>query len=280
MRIALIGFGVMGQCVAAKLAETGHEIIVTDPMEGSETRAREAGYGFTPEPDRSVEVALLFLPGPDQIRTVVPTLVEGGDLIVVDHSTADPGTARDMAEIAVANSCGWLDAPVLGRPGSVGSWTLPVGGTDGALATCQSLFTPYAREVFDMGGPGNGHQVKLLNQMMFGAINAMTAEMMATAVRLGLPPARLYEIMTASQAGTVSNLFKELGARIAMDRFDEPTFSVDLLEKDVRLGLEMARDCGIDPPIGNAVDSLNKSAIAKGYGPQDTACMWHSLADE
>jgi 3-hydroxyisobutyrate dehydrogenase-like beta-hydroxyacid dehydrogenase len=49
---------------------------------------------------------------------------------------------------------------------------------------------------------------------MFGAINAMTAEMMAIAAKIGIEPRRLFEIITASQAGTVSNLFKELGKRV------------------------------------------------------------------
>ena len=146
---------------------------------------------------------------------------------MVDHSTADPETARFAAELLGEAGIGWLDAPVLGRPTAVGKWALPVGATDGALARARPVLESYAGHVFEVGGPGAGHTIKLLNQMMFGAINAMTAEMMATAARLGVAPGRLYEIITASQAGTVSNLFRELGQRIAEDRFDDPTFSVD-----------------------------------------------------
>ncbi len=128
-----------------------------------------------------------------------------------------------------------------------------------------------------MGGPGNGHAVKLLNQMMFGAINAMTAEMMATSEKLGLAPGKLYEIITSSQAGTVSNLFKELGRRIQEDDYDNPTFSVKLLEKDIRLGLEMARKADIVPQLGQVVAQMNEAAIAKGFGEQDSAVMWRSV---
>lgn len=280
MRVAIIGFGVMGQCAAERLVAGGHEVVASDPAPAAKERAAELGVEYAAAPDISAQVFLLFLPGPEQIRAVVPGLLGGSGAVIVDHSTSDPETARDMAALALEQGDGWLDAPVLGRPGSVGNWALPVGGTDGALERCRPVFDCYARAVFDMGGPGNGHQVKLLNQMMFGAINAMTAEMMATADRLGLPPARLYEIITSSQAGTVSNLFKELGARISEDDFADPTFSVNLLEKDVRLGLEMARAAGLEPALGGVVDAMNKAAIRKGHGAEDTAGMWRALRDD
>jgi 3-hydroxyisobutyrate dehydrogenase-like beta-hydroxyacid dehydrogenase len=130
-----------------------------------------------------------------------------------------------------------------------------------------------------IGPPGPGHKIKLLNQMMFGAINAMTAEMMAIAEKVGIAPALLYDTITASQAGTVSNLFKELGQRISEGRYDEPTFSVDLLSKDVRLGLEMGTEAGAAPILGAVVDFLNKSARAKGLGAQDSSVMWQAVRE-
>jgi 3-hydroxyisobutyrate dehydrogenase/2-hydroxy-3-oxopropionate reductase len=131
-----------------------------------------------------------------------------------------------------------------------------------------------APNIFHIGPSGSGNQVKLLNQLMFGAINAMTAEMMAIAEKVGVPPKLLYETITASQAGTVSNLFKELGARIAADDYANPTFSVDLLIKDVHLAVEMARSHGAPPILARSVEFLNEAARAQGLGSADTAAMW------
>jgi 3-hydroxyisobutyrate dehydrogenase len=279
MKLALIGLGVMGRAAAARLIEAGHIVTASDPAPGAAERAKSAGAAFAASPAdaaRNAEAALLFLPGPEQIRAVVPTLIGAlaPGAVVVDHSTADPDTARDMAELLVSAGLGWVDAPILGRPGAVGRWAHPVGQTQDALARVEPVLRACAAEIFAVGGPGAGHTVKLLNQLMFGAINAMTAEMMAVSHRLGLPPARLYDIITASQAGTVSNLFRELGARIAEDRYDNPTFSVTLLEKDVRLGVEMARRAGLEPRLAGLVAHLNQEAIAAGIGSSDTAAMW------
>ncbi|MFV0334575.1 MAG: NAD(P)-dependent oxidoreductase [Tropicimonas sp.] len=284
--VALIGFGVMGRAAGRLLVEAGHGLSVCDPAPGTREAAAGIGAGFaaTLAEAAQAEVVLLFLPGPDQIRHVVSG--QGGlfasaqhPLVIVDHSTADPGVAREMAELGAANGHGWLDAPVLGRPGAVGKWALPVGQTEGALDAARPVLECYAGHIFEAGGPGAGHTIKLLNQMMFGAINAMTAEMMATSEALGVAPGRLYEIITTSQAGTVSNLFRELGARIAEDRYSEPTFSVKLLEKDVRLGLEMARAAGRDPRLGAVVAAYNEEAIAAGRGEEDSSVMWKVLAN-
>jgi 3-hydroxyisobutyrate dehydrogenase/2-hydroxy-3-oxopropionate reductase len=116
--------------------------------------------------------------------------------------------------------------------------------------------------------------VKLLNQLMFGAINAVTAEVMAIAGRMGIEPRLFYETIAGSNAGTVSNLFKELGARICEDRYAEPTFSVDLLEKDVHLAVDMARRHGAPPLISTTVEFLNEAAKTQGFGSLDTSVMW------
>ncbi|PZX11298.1 3-hydroxyisobutyrate dehydrogenase/2-hydroxy-3-oxopropionate reductase [Palleronia aestuarii] len=279
MRVAVIGLGVMGRVAAEAAKAQGHEIVASDPAARAVDAAKALAIGFEVIPENAVigaDVVLLFLPGPPQIRAVIPKLIPklSDGSVIVDHSTADPGTAEEMAALAAEGSIGWIDAPVLGRPTAVGSWALPVGQTEGALDRARSVLDCYAKAIYEVGGPGVGHTVKLLNQMMFGAINAMTAEMMATAQTLGLPPARLYEIITASQAGTVSNLFKELGARIARDDYDNPTFSVKLLEKDVRLGLEMARKAGMEPRLGRVVAAMNDEAIAGGFGDRDTSSMW------
>jgi len=171
---------------------------------------------------------------------------------------------------------GYLDAPILGRPATVGKWALPVGGKEGDLEKCTNLFKLFAAHVIHIGPPGSGNKVKLLNQLMFGAINAMTAEMMAISKAMGISPKLLYDTITASQAGTVSNLFKELGQRVSDERYTEPTFTVDLLIKDVRLGVEMAKAHNAPPVVARSVESLNEIAKAQGYGSDDTSIMWKS----
>ena len=125
-----------------------------------------------------------------------------------------------------------------------------------------------------MGPSGTGNKIKLLNQLMFGAINAITAEMMAIAEKVGIPPKLLYETITASQASTVSNLFKELGKHIVADDYDDPAFTVDLLNKDIRLAVQMAKAHNAPPLLSRTVEHINEMARAQGFGNKDTSVMW------
>jgi 3-hydroxyisobutyrate dehydrogenase-like beta-hydroxyacid dehydrogenase len=128
--------------------------------------------------------------------------------------------------------------------------------------------------VFHVGPLGDGNKAKLLNNLMFGAINACTAEVMALAKRLGVPQKVLYEAAVAAGAGVVSNLYKELAPRIIEDRYDNPNFTVDMLRKDNRLALDMAEKAGLPLLLGGAVDDMNKLAALYGLGGEDTASMW------
>jgi 3-hydroxyisobutyrate dehydrogenase-like beta-hydroxyacid dehydrogenase len=105
----------------------------------------------------------------------------------------------------------------------------------------------------------------------------MTAEMMAISEKVGIPPKTLYEAISASRAGTVSNLFLDLGRRIADDDYANPTFTVDLLIKDVSLGVAMARQHKAPPVLGRSVECLNELSQAQGRGGQDTSVMWKSV---
>jgi 3-hydroxyisobutyrate dehydrogenase/2-hydroxy-3-oxopropionate reductase len=195
---------------------------------------------------------------------------------IVDMSTSDPDISARMANLAEKKGVDFLDAPVLGRPVTVGQWALPVGGQEEAIERCRPVFKIFAAHIFHAGPAGAGHKIKLLNQLMFGAINAMTAEMMAIAEKVGIEPRRLFEIITASKAGTVSNLFKELGKRVAEGNYEDPTFTVDLLVKDIKLAVQMAKENNAPPLLARTIELINEVSQVQGLGNKDTSIMWTS----
>jgi 3-hydroxyisobutyrate dehydrogenase-like beta-hydroxyacid dehydrogenase len=284
-KVGLIGSGVMGLTVAPRLVDAGHELYACDVSAEARQRLTELGANVVATPRevaQRADIVLMLLPGPKQVEECV-TGTEGllagarAGVVLVDMSTIDPGTTRRMAGLARVRSVGYLDALVLGRPASVGQWALPVGGRRADLDRCVRVFDRFAAKVFHVGESGAGHKIKLLNQLMFSAINAMTAEMMAVAEKAGVSPGLLFETITASQAGTVSNLFKELGRRIAEDDYGAPTFNIDLLCKDLRLAIEMAQEAQAPPLLARTIQFLNEAAQAQGYGSSDTAVMWKAL---
>jgi 3-hydroxyisobutyrate dehydrogenase-like beta-hydroxyacid dehydrogenase len=282
--IGLIGVGVMGRTVAQKIINGGYGLVAYDVNAACIEQAKALGASMADslqEVAEKAKITLMLLPGPDDVKHCVAgpkgllSLASQGS-VIVDMSTIDPATTTEMAALALAKGVGYVDAPVLGRPATVGQWALPAGGRKEDIDRCRQVLRQFAAHVLHVGPSGSGHKIKLLNQMMFGAINAMTAEMMAVASQIGIEPKLLYETITASQAGTVSNLFKELGGRVASGSYENPTFTVDLLIKDIRLGVKMAKEGGAPPLLGRTVELINEIAQSQGLGPSDTSAMWRS----
>lgn len=282
--IGLVGVGVMGRTVARKLIEGGQRVIGYDVSPACTREAAALGAAIAPTPAevaRGSKIILMLLPGPSQVETCVAgpeglLSTAAPETVIVDMATSDPAVTVAMADLARAREVGYVDAPVLGRPSTVGKWALPAGGRAEDVERCRPVLAHVAAHVPHVGPSGAGHKIKLLNQMMFGAINAMTAEMMAVAESVGIAPKLLFDTIMLSQAGTVSNLFKELGGRVAAENYSDPTFTVDLLIKDVKLGVQMAKQAGAPPILGRTVELINEVAQAQGFGASDTSAMWQS----
>ncbi len=278
MNVGVIGLGTMGGRMVGALLDAGHEVIVHDVS----TAAVERTVAVGAKPARSgvevgaaAQVVLLSLPLPEDVVAVV-TSEEGllsrpaDGLVVVDMSTVDPGTTRQLASRAAAVGVGYLDAPVLGRPDACGKWTLPIGGDSTIMERARPALEPLARTITHVGESGAGNAIKLINNLMFGAINAITVEAFAVAALVGVSPRQFYNTVVDSGAATVSNLFRQLGPKILEEDFS-PTFTVDLLQKDNRLAIAMVEDRQASVILGSAVTALNGLAQASGYGSEDTS---------
>ena len=279
-RIGLVGFGVMGAAMAARFVDADYQVVVVDSAATARERALDLGCEIVDSPaavGAAVEVVLISLPRAEHVTSVVrgpdgllSTAAAGS--VIVDTSTIDAATTIANATAATTRSVGYLDAPVLGRPRNIGNWTLPVGGETTGLRRAEPVLRIVASRVVHMGPAGAGNTVKLLNNLMFGAINAATCETFALAERLGVDRQLLFDTIVESGAATVSNLFRELSPKIIEGDF-APDFSVDNLAKDIDQGLALARSVGLTLDVGEAGQALNRRAQEAGLGSEDTAAV-------
>lgn len=280
MNVGIIGVGTMGSKMEEKLINAGYAIFARDIDEAAEERARKLGAKVVNSPKEVAEyteIIILSLPMPSDVKEVV--LGEDGILTnpknnrtIVDLSTVDPFSTQHNAEQAKKVGVSYIDAPVLGRPQKCGNWTLPVGGDKKDLEKVRKVLEILAAKIIYVGPSGYGNIVKLLNNMMFGAINSVTAEILAICTKLNMSPKVLYETIANSGAASVSNLFKELGPKI-LNRDFEPLFAIDLLHKDVMLGIQMAKQVDVPLFVSEANQRLNEMARLMGFGKEDTASI-------
>lgn len=287
MVVGLIGCGRMGMCILAKLVENQYQVAVYDKFEEPCKRAREKGAALMKTPaevGRKAEIIIMSLPGSGQIEEVLfgeggLYEAEGQAHIIVDTSTVEPETTRNNALRMAKKGWSYLDCPVLGRPSAAGRWTLPAGGNREALAAVKPVLSSFAGEVVYVGESGAGNALKLLNQMMFTAINGITSEVMAIAEHVGIKPEVFYNTVASSTAATVSGLFIETGKSILEENFLNPAFTVDLLIKDTELAVGMARKAGAPSVLAQTVQIYNQIAHAKGLGNQDTSAVYKVFND-
>lgn len=272
--VGVIGLGRMGAAMARRLAER-HEVLGYDVRDVTGVPVTLA-HGPAELMERC-SVVLAALPSPTETRAVVldPTCREAflaGDAILVDTSTSDPGSWRALAaELGEAGSR-MLDAPILGRPERCGAWTMPVGGEAARLDSARPVLELLASRVERVGDLGAGHTLKLLNNMMFAAINVVTAEAVAACDVLGLDAERFVDMVGTSSAATVSPLFQDLAPRM-VGRGGETVFTVGLLAKDLQLAARMCEDAGAQLVSARASQIVVSQAVRMGLFDRDSSAL-------
>jgi len=276
-RTAVLGLGTMGGKVAQALTEAGHEVSGFDPVAATRETAQTAGVTTCDSAEKALngaEVVILSLPRPEHVLAAAEgPLATAAGSVVADLSTIDPGSARRAAGLLEGHGVQYLDAPVLGRPDKIGAWTLPAGGPAEAVETIRRLLQgPVAKSVLHVGDVGAGSAIKVLNNLMFGAINAVTAEVLNASAASGVDPEVFVRTVADSGAATVSNLFREIGPKIVAGDYS-PAFTLDLLTKDNKLALDLAQQACAYAPVAELVDSLNSAAVDLGHGASDTGAV-------
>ena len=282
-KIGLVGCGRMGKCMLESMMNKGFEVVAYDkfPAAAEGAKAMGAEVAATPaELASRADVILMSLPGPVQLEEVV--FGEDGlivnltsDHVVIDTSTVDPGTTRSISgRMAEKTGAAYLDCPILGRPSATGKWMLPTGGNVEALEKVKPVLLTFASNAIPVGDSGAGNALKLLNQLMFSCINAISSEVMAICDHVGIDKEVFYNTVASSSAATVSGLFREVGKSIVNDGYNTPNFTVDLLIKDAKLALQMAKDSDAPSVIAGTVQMYNEIAHAEGLGNQDTSALY------
>ena len=280
--VGLIGAGTMGRCMLESMIRGGFSVSVYDTFPSAAEKAAEKGGRIVSTPcelARECDIILLSLPGPRQIHDVIygehgiAGALRPGH-VIVDTSTVDPETTKRTSAGLENTGAAYLDSPILGRPSAIGHWLMPTGGDKDAVSYVEPVLLTFASKVLRTGEIGSGNALKLLNQMMYSAINAVTSEVMAIADKVGIGKEIFYETVSASSAATVSGLFREVGQRIVNNDYEHPVFTVDLLIKDTALALQMSREANAPSVLTSLVQVYNELAHAIGFGNKDVSALY------
>lgn len=280
-RIGLVGLGNMGMPVARRLRGLGRAILAFDTSDARLAQASELGVAAARSSDevaRNCEVVVLSLPTPAVVRRVVAQLVAVASdrLCVIDLSTNDPATAREMAQLVDRAGGRYIDAPVSGGPSraQTGELTLMVGGDDEAVAAVRPLLAQIGKQVEHVGPAGCGCIAKLLNNYVALWNMAGVSQAFLAAAALGISLDRLYDVMNRSsgQSYSLTRNFPKIRAQDFA-----PNFALDLAEKDLQLALDLMKQAGVEVFAEGELRGLFEASARTGGG-RDVAAIYQTLA--
>ena len=276
-RVAFIGLGNMGSGMAANLAKAGHDVRAFDLSEEALAKAERCGCLRAESAAHAVaeaEAVVTMLPAGTHVRAVYEGSVFGKappSAILMDCSTIDVVTAREVVGEAQAAGYAMVDAPVSGgiAAAEAGTLTFMVGGTEKAFACSEPFLQIMGKAVIHAGGPGAGQAAKICNNMLLGASMIATCETFVLAQKLGLDPKTFFDI--ASQASgqcwsmTSYCPVPGVGPETPADRDYNGGFAAALMLKDLRLAMEAARSVDAYTPMGSGAEELY-TRFAEGLG--------------
>lgn len=275
MKIAFIGLGNMGGGMAANLVKAGHEVRAFDLAETALAAAREAGcetFATAREACQGAEAVVSMLPNGAIVKQVYWDEVIGHapeGAIMMDCSTIDVATAREVIEVTEAHNYLMVDAPVSGGIAAAagGTLTFMVGGSDEAFARARPILAAMGKAVIHAGAAGNGQAAKICNNMLLAIHMIGTCEAFAMAQKLGLDAQTFYDISSVSsgQCWSMTSYcpVPGVGPVTPADNGYQGGFAAGLMLKDLKLAMEAAESAGATVALGEHAKSIYEAFAAE-----------------
>ena len=289
MKIAFIGLGNMGGGMAANLVKAGHSVNAFDVSEAALAIAKGNGCEtFTSVRDAvaGVDAVVSMLPNGKIVESVYSSdVIEHAPIsaLLLDCSTIDVSTARNVCDQAAVAGYEMVDAPVSGGIAAAngGTLTFMVGGTAQAFARAEPILSAMGKAVIHSGDAGAGQAAKICNNMLLGASMIATCETFAMAKKLGLDLQTFYDISSKASGQNWSMTsycpVPGVGPTTPADNGYQGGFATALMLKDLKLAMEAAQSVDATVPIGERAAELYQAFADAGQGGLDFSAIIKSL---
>lgn len=288
MHIGFIGLGNMGGPMAHNLLKAGHQLYGFDLSASALATFSAAGGQEATSPaaiaKADVDLIITMLPAASHVREVylgpdgLLAHVRSG-VLLIDSSTIDPMTAREVAAAAANNGNPMIDAPVSGGTvgAAAGTLTFMVGGSEADFLQAQPILATMGKNIVHCGGSGNGQVAKVANNMLLGISMIGVAEAMSLGVALGMDPKVLAGVINSSSgrcwSAEIYNPFPEVVENSPASRGYSGGFGTDLMLKDLGLASEAAKEVRQPVILGALAQQLYQAFSMQGNGKLDFSAI-------
>ncbi len=280
--VGFIGIGNMGRPMAANLVKGGYQVVVYD-LEAKRAQDVASAIGAKAAASladlgKSVDAIVTMLPTGKEVRACLLE-AEGGALaanlpkggLVIDMSSADPVGSRQTHADLTKRGLAFVDAPVSGGVprATDGSLAIMIGGDAAAVAAAKPVLSKMGQRLFEVGGPGNGHAMKALNNFVAGSAFIAVSEALLVGEKFGLDPATMVDIMNVSTGKSFNT--EMVAKQHLVSRQFASGFALGLLAKDVGIAADLAKAIAVPSPlIGTSASLLGEARDRVGSDKDHT----------
>ncbi len=285
MKVSVVGLGIMGAAIAAKLVEGGHQVTVNNRTreKAAPLLAMGARWADTPgDAARESDVTISMVTDPDAARAVA--LGDGGiagglpqGAVHAEMSTISPQAAGEIANAYQERSLRYVQAPVLGSRPQIeqGKLLIIAGGDSSEVEICRPVWMTFAQQVWAVGDARQAAAMKLACNMLMGQMIVGLGQSLAFVKKFGMEPREYLDII--GKSALAAPQYQAKGQAILKGEYP-PNFTVPNLLKDLRLGAEAAREYQVELPLNGVAQEIFVEAIAQNYADEDYAAVVKVIA--
>lgn len=286
-KIGFAGLGNMGYHMVKNLIEKGFEVYTYDVSAEAVKRTEQIGAkgtGSLGELGEKADIIQIMVMNYAQVQSVVlgeegllAHMREGSILNV--SSTISPAETRALSELALEKGIGYADCPVSGGKDGAVNATLVIMAAcaDRTFAEIRDMLYAMGSHTFHVSRIiGNGQVMKSINQVMIAAGMAVVSEAVTMAVKSGLQPEQIYEVISLCTG--CNDVFRDK-LPLIMKRDFAPRGPVDIFIKDLSIALDIGKEVKSPMFVSALVKQIFTWSSACGYGQQDLGALICSYED-
>jgi 3-hydroxyisobutyrate dehydrogenase len=278
--IALLGLGLMGSGMAARLLDAGYPLSIWNRTPDKAKALADRGARMAKSPREAAAGAAVVISMLSDVVVCRDVWLGRGEAllgttpgtILVESSTVTVEWVEELDRAARERGCEVVDAPVTGSKvqAEAGQLLFLAGGPADAVNKITPVLKAMGRDVVHVGPVGSGARLKLINNFLSGSQAAALAEALSLIERSGLDREKSLRVLTEGAPG--SPLVKLLSGRMTARQY-EPNFLLRLMAKDLRYAVSEADHQALDLDMGRAALRVFEHAIAAGQGDEDMSAV-------
>ncbi len=283
--LGFVGLGVMGGRMVKRLLDAGHHVTGYNRTRSKAEWLMDAGMAWAENPREAAEAAdvcFSMVTNTEALRNInegPDGLMSGlrAGKVYVDMSTVSPAFSRDLAQRAAEHGAAMLDAPVSGSVVTLeaGALSIMVGGDRSIFEKVKPILLDIGPKVNYVGQNGLAVTTKIATNLSLAVQMLAFSEGVLIAEKSGIRRETAVEVLLNS---VIASPMVKYRGPFVLEMPDEAWFSINMMQKDMNLALELGQQLDIPLPTTAVTNEFLSAARGMGLEQQDFAALFKVLA--